>query len=56
MYIYLIKRKKKDLKKNSDVENCGASRGFGYIYIYILVGEITLFPPVVYPKNTLSTD
>ena len=29
-----IIKHKKELKKKGDVENCGASRGFGYIYIY----------------------
>ena len=32
------KKKKQNLKKkknNVDVENCGASKGFGHIYIYI---------------------
>ena len=38
VYIYLIKRKKIRFKnkKNADVENCGVSRGFGFIYIYRL--------------------
>ena len=30
-----IIKQKKGIKKKGDVENCGASRGFGYIYIYI---------------------
>ena len=34
-YIYLIKRKKiRFKKKNDDVENCGVSKVFGFIYIY----------------------
>ena len=38
---YKIWNKKK--KNISDLENCGSYRGFGYIYIYILV---------LYPCNT----
>ena len=38
-YIYLIKRKKiRFKKKNDDVENCGVSKVFGFIYIYINKG------------------
>ena len=32
----IIKHKKEVKKKKGDVENCGASRGFGFIYIYRL--------------------
>ena len=30
-----IIKHKKEFKKKGYVENCGASRGFGFIYIYI---------------------
>ena len=32
-----INKTSKIIKKKSDMENCGASRGFGYIYIYIYI-------------------
>ena len=39
VYIFNKKKKKSNLKikKNGDVENCGASKGFGFIYIYIYI-------------------
>ena len=42
VYIYLIKRKKIRFKnkKNADVKNCGVSRVFGFIYIYIYIDYI----------------
>ena len=30
-----IIKHKKELKKKGNMENCGASRGFGFLYIYI---------------------
>ena len=42
MYYWVLEKKKKKnrifvffLKNNVDMENCGASKDFGYIYIYI---------------------
>ena len=36
----IIKHQKEFKKKKDDVENCGVSRGFGYIYIYIYIDEL----------------
>ena len=41
MYYWVLEKKKKNrifvffFKNNVDVENCGASKDFGYIYIYM---------------------
>ena len=41
MYYHILEKKKIRIfvffLNNVDMENCGASKGFGYIYIYIYI-------------------
>ena len=46
-------------KKKGDVENCGTSRGFGFIYIYIDYITITTsvtFSPKSYKNKIICND